>query len=190
MTVSVRASDLRQGLKMLKRNWADAPGDAEWRCWDGTLEIRWAGEIERVPTHNPSESWRVCVPGTAMRNLVQTMPAEGTLNIGINMETNRLELGMFTLPCEIVHAPMQTVVPGNASPLELLRLKRKYGQAILQRAGQTIERDLAAAAARMAQSIHTATQALNGLGISENQLKSAIEDQLQENSDVDLEQAS
>ena len=60
----------------------------------------------------------------------------------------------------------------------------------MQRAGQTIERDLAAAEARMAQSIHTATQALNWLGISENQLKSAIEDQLQENSDVDLEQAS
>ncbi len=190
MTVSVRASDLRQCLKMLKRNWADAPGDAEWRCWDGVLEIRWAGEIERIRTMNPSESWRVCVPGTAMRNLVQTMPAEGTLTIGINMETNRLVLGMFTLPCEIVHAPMQTVVPGNASPLELLRLKRKYGQGILQRAGQTIERDLAAAEARLAQSLHTATQALGWLGISEVQLKAAIDEQLQENTHVDLEKAS
>ena len=120
MTISVRASELRQCLKMLKRNWADAPGDAEWRCWDGILEIRWAGEIERVRTMNPSESWRVCVPGTAMRNLVQTMPAEGTLTVGIDMAANRLELGMFTLPCEIVHAPMQTVVPGNATPFELL----------------------------------------------------------------------
>jgi hypothetical protein len=125
-----------------------------------------------------------------MRNLVQTMPAEGTLMIGINMETHRLVLGMFTLPCEIVHAPMQTVVPGNASPLELLRLKRKYGQAILQRAGQTIERDLAAAEARLAQSLHTATQALGWLGISEVQLKAAIDEQLQENTDVDLEKAS
>jgi hypothetical protein len=125
-----------------------------------------------------------------MRNLVQTMPAEGTLTVGIDMAANRLELGMFTLPCEIVHAPMQTVVPGNATPFELLQLKRKYGQAILQRAGQTIERDLAAAEARLAQSLHTATQALNWLGISEEQLKATIDEQLQENSDVDLEKAS
>jgi len=180
MSARVNANNLKQLMKDIKQNWTQSPGDALWRCGNGTLEILWSGEEGTMETYSTGESWRIRITGAAMRNLIQALPSVGDLTLRVNTMESQLELGMFSIPCEVLQPPVVQLAPATPSALELLVLNRKHEDETLARTGEGLAQSIAVTEAKLHDSVTDAAEALAWLDIDEAQLRAWIERRLSE----------